>query len=242
MLPSHGKLSCRKCFPSTDEAIAEPHPDWKIVNDPGSWGSSCPKHLVLGFSKGSTQAGIYKNGRFEDIAYAGMRSRLTSALRIVGILNQDETVDEKISDPESNISFASLIRCSVSRLDKKASEKHGREIYACTGPLITKSFLEIPNVLKTCAETYLSDLPDSLEIIFLLGNTDSYVQSCQTLVEKLYPNDFERINAMAVKAGGRVWIHLAHPSGLNGHFNTWLNSDSGSGLKRKMSQDAISYA
>ena len=127
-------------------------------------------------------------------------------------------------------------------MDKKASEKHSREIYACTGPLITKSFSEIPNILRTCTNKYLSNLPDSLKTIFLLGNSDAYVQSCQLLIKGMYPNDFERINAMAVKTAGKVWVHLAHPSGSNRHFNSWLNWGSGPGLKRKMAQEAVHFA
>ena len=44
---------------------------------------------------------------------------------------------------------------------------------------------------------------------------------------------------MAVKANNRIWIHLAHPSGLNGHFKTWLNEATGAGLKRIQAVDAM---
>lgn len=37
---------------------------------------------------------------------------------------------------------------------------------------------------------------------------------------------------MCVEADGKRWIHLAHASGLNGHFNKWLETDTGPGLKR----------
>ena len=49
---------------------------------------------------------------------------------------------------------------------------------------------------------------------------------------------FKHINTMAVYADGRYWIHIAHPSGLNGHFNTWLHSDLGSGQKRLLAKAA----
>ena len=242
MLPKHGKIQCSECYlPNNNETI-QPHPEWRMINDPGAWGSDNPEYLVLGFSKGATQAGIYQKGEFEDIAFAGMRPRLTQALQTLGALKSHETSDEKISDPHSNIAFGSLIRCSVSRLDKKASQKKGKDVYACTGPLITKSFKEIPHVINKCAHKYLTDLPNTIKAVFFLGNTDSYVQSCQLLISELFPNDFKKINPMAVKANNRIWIHLAHPSGLNGHFKTWLNETTGSGLKRIQAVDAIKNA
>lgn len=242
MLPKHGKINCRDCFASPGKNIAKPHGDWQIINDPGAWGSDKPEYLVLGFSKGATQAGIYQKGKFEDIAFAGMRQRLTQALQAMGVLTKAETVGEKISDPNSSIAFGSLIRCSVSRLDKKALQKSGKNIYACTGPLITKSFTEIPGVINTCTKKYLKDLPSTVKVVFFLGNTDSYVKSCQSLIRKLFPNSFTKINPMAVKADNRIWIHLAHPSGLNGHFKTWLSNNSGSGLKRIQALQAMKKA
>ena len=137
MLPSHGKINCSECYEVDTNGISYPHPEWQMINDPGAWGSDKPEFLVIGFSKGSTQAGIYKNGKFEGIAFAGMRPRLTQALQAVGVLKSNETVDKKINNPNSNMAFGSLIRCSVSRIDKKASEESGNEVYACTGPLIT---------------------------------------------------------------------------------------------------------
>ena len=213
-----------------------------MINDPGAWGSDRPEFLVLGFSKGATQAGIYQQGKFEDIAFAGMRSRLTQALRAMEVLSGDETSDQKISAPDSNVAFGSLIRCSVSRRDEKASVKSGRDVFSCTGPLISKSFTEIPQVIRTCTSRYLTDLPKSVRIVFFLGNTDKYVESCQTLIQELFPADFVRVNPMAVRANGRVWIHLAHPSGLNGHFKNWLSSDQGSGTKRIQARQAVEQA
>jgi predicted MPP superfamily phosphohydrolase len=209
-----------------------PNPKWKIINDPGAWGAREPQYLVLGFSKGATQSGMYDKGRFEDVAFAGMRKRLTHALRLMNVIGQHEEVDDKISDPHSNFAFGSLIRCSVSRIDEKASAAKGIDVFACTGPLITKSFTEIPQIISACSKKYLSNLPASVKTVFMLGNGDAYVENCQQLLKSLFRSDFRKINSMAVHADGRRWVHLAHPSGLNGHFKTWANEDSGSGLKR----------
>ncbi len=239
MLPKHGKIECRLCFSSSDASVHKLNSNWKMVNDPGAWGGGdCPDYLVLGFSMGATLAGIYESSRFEDVAFAGMRPRLTEALRAIGALSSRETSDEKISDQYSNISFGSLIRCSVSRIDIIATAKAGREVYACTGPLITKSFKEIPEVISICTRKFLADLPRSIQAVFLLGNTDSYVTSCQSVLRGLFPTDFRQVNPMAVVADGRIWIHIAHPSGLNGHFKTWLNGSAGPGLKRLQAKAA----
>ncbi len=243
MLPRHGKLECRACFSATDGRVRKPNADWKMINDPGAWGGGTkPDYLVLGFSKGATQAGIYESGRFEDIAFAGMRPRLTEALRAMGAISDQETADAKISDENSNVAFGSLIRCSVSRIDKRASAKAGRDVYACTGSLISKSFKEIPEIIDNCTKRFLLDLPQSIKTVFLLGNTDSYVTNCQSVLRNLFPNSFRQTNPMAIIADGRVWVHIAHPSGLNGHFKTWLNDRNGPGLKRLQARAAVNEA
>lgn len=104
-----------------------------MKNDPGAWGSSKPEVLILGFSKGSTQANIYENGNFDDIAFGGpSRSRLDQALKCVGLLQPSEHVTDMISNNNSKMAFGSLVRCSLSREEK--SDKH-----ACSGALINHS-------------------------------------------------------------------------------------------------------
>jgi hypothetical protein len=237
MLPSHGKIECRKCFTDSTK-INKPHPEWSIVNDPGAWGNNTPKYLVLGFSKGSTQANAYDQGAFNDVAFARMRPRLTAILQKLGLLKKEASVDSVIADPKGDFAFGSLIRCSVSRFDKKLSTEN-KKVYACTGPLISKSFSEIPDVIDRCVSEFLLDLPDRTRIVFFLGNTDSYVKSCQALIKNKFTTDFKQINPMVVWANNRYWINLAHPSGTNGHFNNWLNSDDGPGIKRVQAEYGV---
>ena len=240
MFPRHGKIDCNVCF-DDGVTLTKPNCNWKMINDPGAWGGGeNPEYLVLGFSKGATQANYYDSGAFEKVAFKGMRPRLTHALRAVGILSDIETADEKIEDPNSNIAFGSLIRCSVSRIDERATKQKGVETYSCTGPLIKKSFKEIPDILTRCTDNFLSRLPKSIKVVFMLGNDDGYVKSCQKLLMDKFSDDFNIINPMAVYADNRVWVHLAHPSGLNGHFGKWLNAEDGAGIKRKEVIEAIS--
>lgn len=237
--PVHGRMDCRVCFEGA-QAEHKPHPKWRMRNDPGAWGSENPEVLVLGFSKGSTQANIYANGRFEDVAFAGMRPRLTRTLQHFKLLGEGQTADSAIANPSGRFAFGSLIRCSVARLDPKL-EKQGVQQYSCTGPLIPKSFVEIPQVVSRCAERYLTNLPDRLRLVVFLGNSDAYVEGCQALVRRLYPETYRAINPMAVSADGRLWVHLSHPSGLNGHFEQWLAGPaSGTGRKRAWVEEALS--
>ena len=76
-------------------------------------------------------------------------------------------------------------------------------------------------------------------MVVFLGNQDSYVRGCQSLLQKLFPDSFSKVNQVAADADSRRWVHLAHPSGLNGHFNTWLTSNQGSGQKRLLAQEAL---
>ena len=71
--PRHGKLSCRLCFP-VGQAIVTGG-EWQARNDPGHWGGSNPKILVLGFSKGKTQSDVYAGGAFDEVVFNGMRER-----------------------------------------------------------------------------------------------------------------------------------------------------------------------
>src|ERR1019366_3624459 len=132
-LPSHGHITCRRCF--TTDGNTQMIGKWQMVNDPTAWGSTTPEILVLGFSKGFTQANAFRSGRLEDIPFKNMRTRLTEELRLLGVLSATETVDQKIVATETKFAFGSLVRCSLSRLNVKGK-------LACTGEVMPKAFTE----------------------------------------------------------------------------------------------------
>lgn len=239
MLPEHGRIDCRRCFSNQLDKTQRPHPDWLMVNDPGAWGGKSPKYLVLGFSKGATQANLFKSGRFEDVAFAGMRTRLTRALQALDIIDDAQCVDTYIDAPNPHLAFGSLVRCSITRLNAKASKKKGQDVFSSSGSLVVKSFDEIPEILTACSRQYLLALPRSVMAVVLLGNGDAYVERCQQLIQRLFPHDFKRVNEMAVRADDRLWVHAAHPSPANGHFNKWLSSSTGPGRKRMLAANAL---
>ncbi len=161
-----------------------------------------------------------------------MRSRLERILKRLGALPSGVSLNDAIANPEGNIAFGSLIRCSVARQDSKAK-------YQCSGSLITKSFKEIPQVIAACTNQFLKHLPDSVKIVVMLGNNSSYVKPCHDLIREMFPEGFEELNEVAVRADGRLWVHVAHPSGANGHFERWMESGTGASRKRKLVEAAL---
>lgn len=239
MLPTHGRLSCRKCYESNSSDRCLPHPKWQMVNDPGHWGSSTPEYLVLGFSKGATQSETFRTGRHEEVAFAKMRPRLEQELKLLGALKSHESVNDKIKRPDSNIAFGSLIRCSLTREDAKASAKQSKRIFASSGSLIVKSFSEVPHIIKNCVGEYLTQLPSSLKVIFFLGTSDTYVREVKQVIHQRYPDSYRELNSMAFQADDKKWVFIAHPSPANGTFGNWLSADDTSGAKRELAYQAL---
>ncbi|MFT4807678.1 MAG: hypothetical protein ACI9LX_000999 [Paraglaciecola sp.] len=226
MIPTHGKVECNVCFQGPGK-VQYPHDLWKMVNDPGSWGSNSPNILVLGFSKGATQANLYQSSNFEDVAFGGpSRKRLTTILTSVGILKVGENISSYISDPNSRISFGSLVRCSLARLDEKLLKEEKIKKYLSSGSLIQKSFNEVPSILNACAQKYLTNFPATLKLVVLLGINKTYVKKCKDLIWSLHKESYENVGEIHYSAAGVVWIHLPHPSPANGSLHNWLEQNS----------------
>lgn len=225
-LPQHGRLDCSMCF-NSKSSCAQDLGKWKMRRDPGAWGSSTPKYMVLGFSKGATQADIYQSGDFDDVAFGGEKTRenLTEILKAVGMLRSHESVSNRIRDSEKDFHFGSLVRCSLSRLDEKESAKKGYPVYKTSGALITKSFKEIPEIITRCTNAYLAQIPESVKVIFVLGVTDSYIKSIRNRMKTLHPKGFKVINEVAYRNENILWVHLTHPSRGNGTISAWLSDD-----------------
>lgn len=233
-LPSHGPIACRRCFTGLDPV--QEIGSWRIVNDPGAWGAATPKVLVLGFSKGFTQADASRAGRFEDIPFKGMRPRLSEVLLTLGALGPGERVDVKMVASERDIAFGSLVRCSLSRKNPKTRRLE------CTGAIMPKSFVEeITPVVRRCAESYLSDLPPSVRLVVMLGTGDTYIAGCRSLIRSIHREHFSDINDVAYRTGSVTWVHVSHPSGLNGHHPAWMAGEPTSvqGRKRLLALAAI---
>ncbi|MEH2565225.1 hypothetical protein [Bradyrhizobium sp. AZCC 2289] len=235
-LLQHGRLACRRCFSS--DGNTQTIGKWQMVNDPAAWGSANPTILILGFSKGFTQANAFRTGRFEDIPFKDMRTRLTEEMRMLGVIGKSEIIDQRMVATETEIGFGSLVRCSLSRVNKKG-------VLACTGEVMPKALTEeISANLKTCAKTFVGDLPSSVRLVLMLGTTDSYIDGCREVVRSLHGPRFSEINDVSYRTGHVVWVHISHPSGLNGNHPAWMAGDASttSGLKQHLAIKAIAMS
>lgn len=234
-LPTHGPILCRRCF--IDTAPSMELGDWRVVDDSSAWGSTDPKILILGFSKGFTQATAATSSRFEDIPFKGMRPRLTEVLQILGVLSNNEQVDSKMVAFEPDLAFGSLIRCSLSRYNK-AKNKH-----ECTGPIMPKAFIDpaIAPVVSRCIETYLGNFSPRLKLVILLGTGDAYINGCRDKIRRLHERRFCEINPVAYQTGPVTWVHAGHPSRGNGYHSAWMKGDhtNKQGQKRIFAVEAI---
>lgn len=188
---------------------------------PRRWGSADPEILVLGFSKGFTQANAARSGRFEDIPFKDMRPRLTKVLDTLKVLGPTEQADDRMVATETRLAFGSLVRCSLSRFHPKKGK------HLCSGEIMPKAFKE-PQALpfvKRCTDTYLRHLPPRLRLVVLLGTDDRYIKGCRRTIQDLHGHEFRDVNEVAYRTGPVTWVHASHPSRTNGYYSTWMEGD-----------------
>jgi hypothetical protein len=229
--PKHGRLKCKKCFKNKSPQIVN---NWKIENNPCHWGSSNPKYLILGFSKGATQSNRidFDNPvNFDEIAFKGCRNNLTKVLQAVNLLSKTQSIESKINKQEKDFAFASLIRCSVSRKTK--------DRYLTSGSLIHRSFSEIPEIISNCTKQFLSIIPQKLMIVVMLGVSDNYIKDCKNILKAINTTRFKTINDVAYVQNNILYVHLAHPSPGNGHLHNWINGISNIGKKKELAKKEI---
>jgi hypothetical protein len=229
--PTHGKVGCQICFPSGQSVVTAGA--WTARNDPGHWGSSNPRILVLGFSKGKTQADAYAQRAFDEVAFDRMRDRLAQILYRLDLLKSGEEINSKFRPDEKEFAFASLVRCSVVRQG------------TTSGALVVKAFEEPQGLrfVRTCSTRFLSILPERLGLVLMLGTNDRYIEHARELIRSLH-GEITQFNPVAYGDSRVIWVHAAHPSGANGHFMEWLSGDAAASRpawKRELAKQAISF-
>lgn len=242
MLPKHGKINCKACFNNKKIVWGDPSSciekdNFKLEYNPGAWGSATPKVLVLGFSKGYNQTANINSRDFNDIPFSEWRDRLDFALRKIGLLPENSSVNEKINDNEQNFAFGSLIRCSISKYNNKLGkyQKSGNNILSAT---FRNRFAG--KIAFNCVRKFLTGLPHSLKLVVLLGNNLNYVKCLKGLIEEFYPKELQSINEVAYKTNNLTFVHITHPSRANGHFSSWLNYQEGiQANKRELAIEAV---
>lgn len=228
-LPPHGRVDCMACY--AGEAVAFDRTkreagDWRITANPLAWGSTNPAVVVLGFSKGPTQADALEHIRHEEIAYKGARVWVGKILSHVGLLrpgsrqDQEQQVNALIADPNGLFHFGSLIRCTVERNDPAKG-------WTGTGGDMLGRFMATPlgaEVAGNCAGRFLSELPLSVRLVVLfgLGSGMSYVQAARKLIGKARSGHMRTVNEVAYEDEGVVVVHVEHFRSQGNLIPKWL--------------------
>lgn len=225
-LPAHGRVGCSVCFeedlPSFDRARTGTEV-WRITSNPLAWGSQNPDVVVLGFSKGPTQAGALSSARHNDIAFKGGRTALAKVLHHIGLIERPEAclVEHLIADPEGQFHFGSLIRCTVERFDDKSDDWTG------TGGGMLDRFVADPfglRIASNCSQRFLSDLPARTRLVVMLGlgTKGNYVAACRQIYQKARPGPWWIVNEVAYADDQVVVVHTEHFAAQGALIPNWL--------------------
>jgi len=229
-LPAHGRVACSRCHVHAPVAFDETRTEdsgWRITANPLSWGNPRPEVLVLGFSKGPSQAGELGRLPHNEIPYRKGRQNVGKILAHVGLLpaaspqNLKKMVDQAVGDQNGRFGWGSLIRCTVERFDGKK--------WVGSGGMIDK-FMATPfgrRVSTACATEFLGHLPveTKLVIMFGLGVGGSYVSTARKAVEIARPGAWRTVNEVAYTDGKISVVHVEHFASQGANIPNWLGQN-----------------
>lgn len=227
-LPAPGRINCTQChrgapfdFDRTQTADA----GWRITNNPLAWGSQRPEVIVLGFSKGPTQAGALASTPHDQIAFKGGRTNLAKILHHIGLLPSPDSrlVDQAIADPQGRFHFGSLIRCTVERQDP-------RKGWSGTGGGMLDRFVATSfgrTVLSACSSRFLGSLPSTTKVVVMLGmgSKGNYVSACRQAIAAARPGPWRTVNEVAYSDGQIMVVHTEHFAAQGALIPNWLSGD-----------------
>ncbi len=230
-LPAHGRIDCILCHRGAaaifDQTRTEDG-DWRITNNPLAWGNPNAEIVVLGFSKGPTQAGSLASTPHDAIAYKGGRLALGKILAHVRLINEEDdpalrrTVDRIISDKLGRFHFGSLVRCTVER-------KEGGEWTGTGGGMLDRFVASSfgAEVASRCASTFLGKLPPSTKIVVMLGMGagGNYILEARKLLERARPGRWSTVNEVAYTDGAITVAHVEHFKSRGALIPNWLSGD-----------------
>lgn len=236
----HGRLTCRVCWSgcSGNHKLLDAGKS-QIQNDPGYWGAADPAVLVLGMTKGFTQSDMMSGDprKFDGVAFARFRPRLLQSLQAIGLMEGVRNIDPKLTAAEKEYGFASMVRCSLTAI------VNGEATSASSAVVGAMKHHEARKTFETCVKTFLSRLTKRTRLVVLLGNADSYVELTNATFARLF-SDYTahpQGEGQIFRAGGRLYVHTAHPSGSNGHFGSFIaaGADDAQGKKCRMVRAAV---
>lgn len=246
-LPLHGRVNCTKCF-SSEKAVEfdvtkRTEGKWRITANPCAWGNHEPEVLVLGFSKGPTQAGALVTFPHDEIAYKGGRKNIGKIFQHIGLIPPTdenllaEAISDLISDKNGRFHFASLNRCTVEQL--KTGE------WKATGGGILDKFIESPfgkEISTNCSTQFLKDLPTKTKLIVMFGTGSklNYVRHAFELYKKVRGGEWAWINEVSYTDGKIVVVHTEHFISQGSYISDWLGKDNHPrGLYGVMAKQAV---
>ena len=228
-LPSHGRVDCARCHGGQAYGFDRTRTEkdgWRITNNPLAWGNTKPEVLVLGFSKGPTQAGALASQPHDGVAYRGGRTNLAKILHHVGLLHSADArlVDQAIADRRGRFHFASLIRCTVERYDSKKSAWLG------TGGGMLDKFIATDfgqSVVSGCSSRFLGKLPSETRLVLMLGMGagGNYMKSCRRLFASARPGSWREVNDVTYTDGKVTVVHTEHFQSQGALLPNWLSGD-----------------
>jgi hypothetical protein len=185
--------------------------------------------LVLGFSKGPSQAGELRRLPHNDIPYRKGRLQVGKILSHIGLLQPAKPeelkslVERAIADTNGRFGWGSLIRCTVERFDT------GRHEWVGSGGMIDQ-FMATPfgqKISTTCATRFLGELPPEtkLVIMFGLGAGGSYVATARKAIEKARGGTWRTINDVAYTDGKITVVHVEHFASQGANIPNWLGQN-----------------
>lgn len=213
--PKHGPLDCTLCFERGRRTVTAN--GWTLVNDPSYFGSSDPRILVLGQSKGRNQSRVDANVDFDSVAFAGMRRRLGLVLTSIGVPVCLDDMDRHFRATEPDLAFASLLRCALTDARGMSSGS----------PIVEAMRDERADFwIRSCIARWLSAVNPRLRLVVLLGRAKPYVDRVLTRLSRQFETSFQRTHSHAAEANGVVWVFCQHPSTAAGnHFKAWIGRD-----------------
>jgi hypothetical protein len=233
-LPDHGRISCALCFGSTPIVFDETrtgNQNWRITNNPCAWGNPMAEILVLGFSKGPTQAGALGKEDHDLIAAKGARTHVRRVLHSIGLVAGDQDMDALIADRTGRFAFGSLIRCTVEQRSAQAgnfSTVKGAAGWVGTGGNMLGGFIDDPwgkVVVRNCVGRFLGNLPctTKLVVLFGFGKNGVYVDQAERAIREIRGSaQWRRLNEVAYTDGRVTFVHVEHFRSQGRLIPDWL--------------------
>lgn len=250
-LPMHGRVNCTLCYdakPVIFDKTRQVESEWRITANPLAWGNQNAEIVILGFSKGPTQAGALAHIPHDEIAYKGSRSNVGKILAHIGLLPISDadtlrrTVDRLIANKSGRFHFGSLIRCTVEQYDRRTMKWKGSG-GGMLDKFVTSRFGQ--QIAQQCTKSFLRDLPPEtkLVVMFGLGTKGNYVKAAFKLFRSARPGKWSWVNEVAYSDGAITVVHVEHFASQGALIPNWMGSnDHERGKLGRLAAEAVNTA